>query len=140
MSGVQGEDESDAGGHDRSSREEFRAQVQARKADLERQFEASKAQFDQAQEKIQARTGRNLILAIIIGLAFGGALLLSLLVFKELFMLFAIVLSGFASYELTQALRNPSPGTAVTAAVVVGVPLMLAWVINRTLRPARPAE
>ena len=89
MAGVPGEDESDAGGHDRSSREEFQAQVQARKADLERQFEASKAQFDQAQEKIQARTGRNLILAILIGLAFGGALLLSLLVIKELFMVFA---------------------------------------------------
>ncbi len=46
--------------------------MQARKADIERQFEASKAQFDQAQEKIEARTGRNLILAILIGLAFGG--------------------------------------------------------------------
>ena len=107
MSGVPGgEDESDAGGHDRSSREEFKAQVQARKADLERQFEASKAQFDQAQEKIQARTGRNLILAILIVLAFGGALLLSLLVIKELFMLLAIVLAGFAAYELAQALRK----------------------------------
>jgi len=69
MSGVPGDDKSDAGGHERTSREDFRAQVQSRKADLERQFEASKAQFDQAQEKIQARTGRNLILAIIIGLA-----------------------------------------------------------------------
>ena len=86
MSGVPGDDRSDAGGHERTSREEIRAQVQSRKADLERQFEASKAQFDQAQEKIKARTGRNLILAILIGLAFGGALLLSLLVIKELFM------------------------------------------------------
>ena len=43
MSGVPEGEKSDAGGHDRTSREEFRAQVQARKADLERQFEASKA-------------------------------------------------------------------------------------------------
>src|SRR5688572_15679310 len=50
-----------------------------------------------------------------------------------------IALAGFG-HQLTQALRNPSPGTAVTAVVVVGVPLTLAWVINRTLRPARPAE
>jgi phosphatidate cytidylyltransferase len=50
MSGVPGgDDESDAGGHDRSSREDFKSQVQARRADLERQFEASKAQFDHVQ-------------------------------------------------------------------------------------------
>ncbi|RZS66050.1 phosphatidate cytidylyltransferase [Agromyces ramosus] len=126
MAGVPGEDESDAGGHDRSSREEFKAQVQARKADLERQFEASKAQFDQAQEKIQARTGRNLILAILIGLAFGGALLLSLLVFKELFMVFAVVLAGFASYELTQALRKAEfhvPRIPTVASAVLAMPI-----------------
>src|SRR4029453_10854504 len=126
MSGVPEGEEADAGGHDRTSREEFRAQVQARKADLERQFEASKAQFDQAQEKIQARTGRNLILAILIGLAFGGVLLLSLLVVKELFMLFAVVLSGFAAYELSQALRKGEfdvPRIPTVAAAVLAVPI-----------------
>jgi phosphatidate cytidylyltransferase len=126
MSGVPKQDESDAGAHDRSSRDEFRAQVHARKADLERQFEASKAQFDQAQEKIKARTGRNLILAILIGLAFGGVLLLSLLVIKELFMLFVIVLAGFASYELTQALRKGDflvPPIPTVAVAVLAVPL-----------------
>ena len=50
-----------------------------------------------------------------------------------------IALAGFGS-QLTQALRNPSPGTALTAAVFVGVPLTLAWFINRALRRARPAE
>ena len=126
MSGVPDQEKSDAGGHDRTSREEFRAQVQARKADLERQFEASKAQFDQAQEKIQARTGRNLILAILIGLAFGGVLLLSLLVIKELFMLFAVVLSAFAAYELSQALRKGEfdvPRIPTVAAAVLAVPI-----------------
>ncbi|HET8780514.1 MAG TPA: phosphatidate cytidylyltransferase [Agromyces sp.] len=100
--------------------------MQARKADLERQFEVSKAQFDQAQEKIRARTGRNLILAILIGLALGGALLLSLLVIKELFMLFAIAIAGFASYELAQALRKggylvPRIPTFVVAVAAVPV-------------------
>jgi phosphatidate cytidylyltransferase len=126
MSGVPEDDQSDAGGQDRTSRDEFRAQVQARKADLERQFEASKAQFDQAQEKIKARTGRNLILAIIIGLAFGGALLLSLLVFKQLFMLFAVVLTAFAAYELAQALRKGEydvPRIPTVAVAVVAVPI-----------------
>lgn len=126
MSGVPEEDQSDAGGAERTSREEFRAQVHARKADLERQFEVGKAQFDQAQEKIQARTGRNLILATLIGLGFGAVLLLSLLVFKELFMLFAVVIAAFASYELAQALRKggyhvPRIPTVVVAVAAVPV-------------------
>ena len=50
-----------------------------------------------------------------------------------------IALAGFGS-QFTQALRNPSPGTALTAAVFVGAPLTLAWFINRALRRARPAE
>lgn len=126
MSGVHKEDQSDAGGHDRTSRDEFRAQVQARKADLERQFEASKAQFDQAQEKINARTGRNLILATLIGLAFGALLLLSLLVIKALFMVFAVVIAGFASYELAQALRKGNllvPRIPTVAVAVAAVPI-----------------
>ncbi|MGI9824065.1 phosphatidate cytidylyltransferase [Agromyces sp. Marseille-Q5079] len=125
MSGVPEHDDADAEGRDRTSRHEFRSQVNARKADLERQFEASKAQFDQAQEKIKARTGRNLILAILIGLVFGGALLLSLLVLKELFMVFAVVIAGFASYELAQALRKGEydvPRIPTVVAAVLAVP------------------
>jgi phosphatidate cytidylyltransferase len=126
MSGVPEEDQSDAGGHERTSREEFRAQVHARKADIERQFGASKAQFDEAQEKIKARTGRNLIVATLIGLAFGAALLLSLLVIKELFLVFAVLIAGFASYELTQALRKGDyhvPRIPTVAVAVLAVPI-----------------
>jgi len=159
MSGVPKEEQSDAEGHERTSRDEFRAQVHARKAEIERQFEASKAQFDQAQEKIQARTGRNLILAIAIGLVFGGALLLSLLVIKELFMLFAVVIAAFASYELAQALRKggylvprvPTVVVAVAAvpiayyggaggqllAVLGGMLLVSVWRVAEQLVPSR---
>jgi phospholipase D1/2 len=50
-----------------------------------------------------------------------------------------IALAGF-SYQLTQALENPTPVTVLTALVFVGVPLTLAWFINRALRRARAAE
>jgi uncharacterized membrane protein YdjX (TVP38/TMEM64 family) len=50
-----------------------------------------------------------------------------------------IALAGFG-YQFTQALRNPSPATALTTAAFVGVPLTVAWFINRALRRARPAE
>jgi phospholipase D1/2 len=48
-----------------------------------------------------------------------------------------IALAGFG-YQLTKALQNPSPATLAAAALVVGIPLTLAWLINRALRPARP--
>jgi phospholipase D1/2 len=50
-----------------------------------------------------------------------------------------IALAGFG-YQLMQALRNPSPATLSATALFVGVPLTLAWFINRTLRHARDAE
>jgi phospholipase D1/2 len=50
-----------------------------------------------------------------------------------------IALAGFGS-QFVQALRDPSPTAALTTAVFVGVPLTLAWFINRALRRARPVE
>jgi len=127
MTGVPEGERSDAEGDDQTrAHGEFRAQVHAKRVDLERQLEASRAQFDQAQERINARTGRNLLLAILIGIAFGGTLLLSLLVVKELFMLFAAVLAGFASYELAVALRHGGylvPRVPTVLSAVVAVPV-----------------
>jgi phosphatidate cytidylyltransferase len=126
MTGVPEGERSDAGDHEHSSRAEFRAQMHQRRVDLERQLEASRAQFDQAQERINARTGRNLFLAVGIGLVFGGTLLLSLLVIKELFMVFAVVLAAFSSSELAAALRNGGyrvPRVPTVAVAVVAVPV-----------------
>jgi uncharacterized membrane protein YdjX (TVP38/TMEM64 family) len=50
-----------------------------------------------------------------------------------------IALAGFGS-QFARALRDPSPAAALTTAVFVGVPLTLAWFINRALRRTRPAE
>ena len=50
-----------------------------------------------------------------------------------------IAIAGFG-YQLTLALRSPSPATLGGAALFVGVPLTLAWFINRSLRRARQAE
>lgn len=127
MSGVQEGEQSGAEEEPtRHSRDEFKAQVHAKRTELERQFEASRAQFDEAQEKIRARTGRDLLLAILIGLAFGGALVLSLLVFKPLFMVFAVVVAAFASLELVQAFRRAAirvPVIPSVAVAVVSVPI-----------------
>lgn len=50
-----------------------------------------------------------------------------------------IGLAGFG-YQLTLALRDPSPAALGGAALFVGIPLTLAWFINRSLRRARQAE
>lgn len=47
-------------------------------------------------------------------------------------------LAGFG-YQLTMVLRSPSPVTVIGAVLVLGVPLTLAWLINRALRQTRPA-
>ena len=44
-----------------------------------------------------------------------------------------IGLAGFG-YQLTMALRSPSPATVVGAILIVSIPLTLAWLINRSLR------
>jgi phosphatidate cytidylyltransferase len=126
MEGVPEGERPDAGDHEHSSRAEFRAQMHQRRVELERQLEASRAQFDQAQERINARTGRNLFLAIGIGVAFGATLLLSLLVVKELFMVFAVVVAAFSGSELAAALRNGGyrvPRVPTVAAAIVAVPV-----------------
>ncbi|TFC84565.1 phosphatidate cytidylyltransferase [Cryobacterium sinapicolor] len=79
--------------------------MQSKKADLERQMLATRAQLDATQERIQARTGRNLILATLIGLALGLFMFFSLIFIKDLFMVCAIAFVGFTAFELAQALR-----------------------------------
>lgn len=108
----------------KASRAEFRDQVKATRADIERQVQARKAQLDATNERIEARTGRNLILAILIGLAFGGLMLVSLIVIKELFMVVAAASIGFAAFELAQAFRAagrdvPRIPTIIAAVAIV---------------------
>jgi phospholipase D1/2 len=49
-----------------------------------------------------------------------------------------ITLAGFG-IQLTTALRSPSPATVIGAILMVSIPLTLAWVINRSLRPRTTA-
>lgn len=50
-----------------------------------------------------------------------------------------VALAGFG-YQLPKLLEDPSPVTLATAALFLGVPLSLAWFINRSLRAARHPE
>jgi phosphatidate cytidylyltransferase len=95
-----------------------RADFDAARHDLEDQVRATN-------EKINARTGRPLIVAILVGVALGAALLLSLLIVKELFMLFAVALIVVASFEFATALRvaeRKVPRIPVIIAAIAIVP------------------
>ena len=103
---------------------ELHAQFRATRADFERQLEARRMQFEKTNERIKQKSGSNLLGAIGIGVVLGGLLLLSLLVNKDLFMLFAAVLLGISSVELATALhamgrRVPRIPTAITAVLAV---------------------
>jgi phosphatidate cytidylyltransferase len=79
--------------------EQARADFDHARADIEAQVRATNA-------KIEQRTGRNLVVAIGLGLVLGGGLLVSLILFKWLFMIFGATLLVLTSYELTTALRS----------------------------------
>ena len=81
-------------------------------------------------DKINARTGRPLFRAIGVGLLLGGSLLVSLLIVKELYMVFAGALIAFVAYELATALRSAGrdvPRVPTLVAAVAVVPAAFYW-------------
>lgn len=106
------------------SRAEFEAQMRHNVAELEAQMRATRAQLEAANAKLEARAGRNLVFAIGIGVALGGAFLVSLIILKWLFILFGAVLIGFAVFELSSALRFAGRDVPRVASVVVAVVAM----------------
>jgi phosphatidate cytidylyltransferase len=139
-------------------RAEFEEFAHATADEIRAQFEATKAQIDATNEKIEARTGRNLIAAVLIGLALGLAMLFSLIVIKELFMLVAGALIAFTAFELASALRFaghnvPRLPTVIAALATVpaafylgadgkwlvtlaGVALVALWRVAELIRPS----
>jgi len=97
---------------------DLRAQFRATRSDIERQMQATRAQFDATNEKIAARTGRNLLGAIAIGLLLGGGFFFSLILDKALFMLVAAVLLGVSAFELAGALRTAGRVVSRVPAVI----------------------
>lgn len=88
------------------------------------------AQVRATNEKINARTGRPLGLALTVGIGLGLALLGSLIFIKEFYMLFAALLVIFTSFELASALRfagRDVPRIPVVIAAVAVVPASFYW-------------
>jgi len=106
------------------TRADIEARAHATRSDIEAGMREARAQFDATNEKIQARTGRNLFAAIGIGLGLGGLLLVSLLIWKPLFIVFAAILVGFTTFELASALRYAGRNVPRIASTVVALAVM----------------
>jgi phosphatidate cytidylyltransferase len=96
-------------------------QIRQTREDIRAQVRATRVQFDEANARITARTGRNLLLAIVVGLLLGGGFIVSLVVLKQLFVLVAAALVGFAAYELAGALRTAGRHVPRIGSAVAGV-------------------
>ncbi|BDI21924.1 phosphatidate cytidylyltransferase [Herbiconiux sp. L3-i23] len=108
------------------NRSEFQAQLDSGLSEFEAQLRDARKHFDDAQERINARTGRNLLFAILFGLILGLSMLASLIFVKQLFLLVALVLMGFVAVELAGALRYAGrdvPRVASVLGVLVVLPL-----------------
>jgi len=82
-----------------------KAQINQARADLDRNIEQARAQFEAASARMQQRTGRNLIGAIIMSLVLGGALVASIIIDRQYFILFGAILLGICSFELATAMK-----------------------------------
>jgi phosphatidate cytidylyltransferase len=64
----------------------------------------ARAEFGEANERIKERTGRDLILATLIGLGIGILLILSLIFIKWIFLLYAVTAAVLGMFEFSRAL------------------------------------
>lgn len=125
-------------GMDTADHTAIRDQWRAARDELGSHVSYARDQLDQANERIKERTGRDLVLAILIGLAFGGALLASLLFIKVLFVPFALAAALLGVYELALALRTSGrridiAPQLIAAALLVSIAFFvdewLVWVV-----------
>lgn len=103
----------------------IREQWRAARDELGSHVSHARDQLDQANERIKERTGRDLVLAILIGLAFGAALLGSLLFLKVLFVPFALAAALLGVYELARALRSSGRRVDVVPQLIAAAFLVL---------------
>jgi phosphatidate cytidylyltransferase len=82
----------------------FEQPVRSARTEFENQVLHAREQFEEANERIKARTGRDLIVATLIGVAAGAVLIGSLIFVKQLFVVFALAAVLLGVFEFSRAL------------------------------------
>ncbi|MFJ4039055.1 phosphatidate cytidylyltransferase [Microbacterium sp. NPDC090007] len=110
------------------------SQLRAMRTDAEQHIAHARAEFDQANERIKQRTGRDLIVATLIGVGIGVIVVASLVFVKWAFVLFAAAAMVLGVVEFSRALQNAGRRVDVVPQLAMGFVLLLsgfffgAWV------------
>ncbi len=104
---------------------EFTTHLRAARSEFEQQVERARADFDVANEKIKQRTGRDLIVATLIGLALGVVVIGSLMFFKEIFLVFAVPVAVLGVWEFGRALQLAGRRVDLVPQVLAALALVL---------------
>jgi len=108
----------------------FGAQVRAARAELESQVAQARDHFEEANERIKKRTGRDLLVATAIGLAIGAVVIAMLIFFKWAFVLFVLAASVLGTWELSRALQAHGRRVDLVPQLGVGTLLVLSAILG----------
>ena len=103
----------------------FQSHVRAARSEFESQVAHARAEFEEANERIKQRTGRDLIVATLIGLAIGAALIASLIFLKQVFVLFALGAAMLGIFEFGRALKGSGRRVDLVPQLLIGALLVL---------------
>lgn len=136
---------SDGGSQDERPRRprntaELQDQIRSTRGDIRDQVRHTRAQFDEANARLTARSGRNLVGAIGLGVVLGGVVIVSLVVWKPLFVLVAMALVGFGTSELAVAVRTAGIRVPRVGAAVAGLIAIVATFVSVQPAPNQVAE
>ncbi|GAB3599486.1 phosphatidate cytidylyltransferase [Microbacterium tumbae] len=109
----------------RLARDELDSRVSHARDHFDSKVSHARDQLDQANERIKQRTGRDLVVAILIGVAFGAVLLSSLIFIKWLFVPIALAAALLGVYELSLALRGAGRRVDIVPQLIAGALLVL---------------
>ncbi|MCT2084993.1 phosphatidate cytidylyltransferase [Microbacterium enclense] len=100
------------------------SQLRSMRTDAEQHIAHARAEFDQANERIKQRTGRDLIVASLIGVAIGVVVVASLIFVKWLFAFFALGAMVLAVFEFSRALQVSGRRVDVVPQLAAGTLLL----------------
>lgn len=100
--------------------------VRAPRNEFEQHMAQARADFEVANERIKQRTGRDLIVAILIGLGIGAVVLASLLFVSWLFALIALAACLLGAFEFARALQAQGRRIDIVPQLITGVGVIAA--------------
>lgn len=103
----------------------FQSQMRAARTEFESQVAHARAEFEEANERIKQRTGRDLILAVVIGLAIGAVVFVSLVFFTWPFVIFGTAAALLGVFEFSRALQVAGRRVDVVPQLIAAVAVML---------------